>query len=63
MLRLQNLPKNCEILVFNTDGKLVQSKKNTSKEISIETNRLKKGLYFLNIVNGTNSNTYKIIKN
>jgi hypothetical protein len=63
ILRLQNLPENCEILVFNTDGKLVKSKKNTSKEISIETNRLKNGLYFLNIVNGNNSNTFKIIKN
>ena len=60
-----NVPSDIQICVFNCNGQIVFNEKaNNSNSFSglINLHDYADGLYFLNIKNGTNSLSYKIIK-
>ena len=52
---------NIVVELFNSDGRLVKCLSITSKQISISTNQLNSGLYFIRVQNGTNAYTKRFV--
>jgi hypothetical protein len=55
--------ENYNVSVYSSDGKILYNAKVTSKESSINTSVFKAGIYIIQITNGKESYSYKVLKN
>jgi trimeric autotransporter adhesin len=63
-ITLQNtIEKNAEVIIYDIHGRQVKSSKLASKIQSISIGDLSRGLYLVNIKNGANQSTTKLLKN
>jgi len=61
-IEMKNVSSDCIASIYSVDGKLKLKNRLTSAENEINTSALPEGVYILQITNGKNSYSYKIVK-